>query len=118
MSPHDYAAPPAYAREYPELVIRAASLLIAKWPAKTCVTFPMWSDGSDSRFTATLRWDSDQPTPRVVVVDARSGEFKCQSLASDWFEMDCSKVGEAVATDEVDRWAFGQAKQRAGGKRK
>ena len=97
------------------LVARAAQLLRVQ--GVTRVTFNFWSDGEDLSYIASLEW-ADDPAPRVVVRDGRSGDFIGQSLVGDCYTVDPLSVQFEPADDELARYEWTQRARRVlGGER-
>ncbi len=96
LAPSPAATVPPYMRH---LVSRAAAQFRANWPT-TRVEFPWWA-GQDNHYTACLALDNG--AIRLQVYCARSGEFVCQSLPGDLFEIDPYHFGIFSLVDEEDR---------------
>lgn len=99
---------PAY---MPRLVDRAAMLMCAQWPTHQ-VRFDWWADGEDRQYIGRLAWDREDPAPRLVVHDGRSGEFICRSLPGQPFEIDPTTWHIDVADDELDRFEWNRQRQQ------
>lgn len=79
----DVPAPAQGAPRYMhDLVDRAAAILRARWPA-TVGYFSLWADGEERQYVARMEWPADQPGPRVLVFDGRSGDYVCRSLPAE-----------------------------------
>ena len=94
------------------LVDRAALLLCAQWPTHQ-VQFAWWADGEDRQYIGRLAWDREDPAPRLVVHDGRSGEFVCRSLPGLPFEIDPAVWHIDVADDELARFEWDRQHQGA-----
>ena len=100
------AVTPAVPQYLVHLVDRAGTLLNATWPRTTSVDFTWWTDGKDDQYMARLDWPLDRPAPRVVVFDRQSGDFRCQSLEGNLYEIDPTREPIDPPPDEIDRDAF------------
>jgi hypothetical protein len=59
-----------------------------------------------------MEWNSDADAPRVVVCDGRTGDFVCQSLVGQPFEIDSAPGAWFIdpSPDEVERFEVEQRK--------
>lgn len=87
------------------LVDRAASLLEAQWPCNR-VDFLWWREGERHPYFARVCWAPAEQAPRVKVFETYTGNFVCQSLVGQWFEIDPACWVLDVAPDEVDRFEW------------
>jgi hypothetical protein len=85
-----------------DLIDRGATLMQAQWPRATMVDFDWYADGERRRYRAVLEWPRGTSAPRLVVLDARSGDFRCQSLEGRPFDIDPERFMHDVAADDAD----------------
>lgn len=100
---------------YAELVDRGATVLHARWPA-SLVEFSFWALDEERSYLARIDWPALAAGPRVVVFDARSGDFRCQSKEGSLYEIDPAVIVVDTPPDEIDRYGWEQA-ERLRGKR-
>jgi hypothetical protein len=110
-SAHGPAAP--FPHYMADLVDRAAMLLQVHGLGAV-VSFSWWADGEDHAYTARLVWQSGSAelAPRVMVFRGRSGDFVCQSLVGNYFDVDPSTWAIDVPSDEIDREIWEQAQRQ------
>ena len=99
---------PLLAPDYMRKLIDRAAMLLTFQGVGACVSFPWWADGEETRYLARVKWWDGKPAPCVVVVLERSGEFVCQSLLGNFFEIDTSRFSSGPDHDEVDRFVWQQ----------
>ena len=87
------------------LVDRAAQLLTIR--GCTIVDFAWWAAGEDTHYIGRLEVYEDK-FQRVVVYDARSGDFVCRSRGGDLHQIDASLWSIDVAADAVDKFEWEQ----------
>ena len=93
-----------------DLVDRAATLL-SVYELGAVVPFTVWAEGAEREYIARVVWQADELAPRVRVFYGRSGDFVCQSLVGNFFEVDPSTWCTDVPSDEVDREIWQQAQR-------
>jgi hypothetical protein len=96
-----------------DLIDRAATLMQAQWPRATMVEFDWYAGGERETYRAVLEWPrGGTDGPRLVVFESRSGEFCCQSLAGQPFEIDPDRFQLCVPIDwaELGPAALARAK--------
>jgi hypothetical protein len=85
-----------------DLIERAATLMRAQWPRETMVEFDWRADGESRAYRGFLEWPLEAGAPRLVVVDGRSGDFRCASLEGQPFEIDPEDFLVDVVADEIE----------------
>ena len=88
-----------------ELMNRAADALKGRWCARA-VDFTGWADGQDTAYCARMEWPAGLLAPLVQVFDTRSGDFICQSLEGQPFEIDPQTWCLDAAPDAVARYTW------------
>jgi hypothetical protein len=83
-----------------DLLDRAATLMQAQWPRTTMVEFDWRTEGARLTYRAVLEWPRGTGAPRLVVLDARSGDFRCQSLEGRPFDIDPENFVHDLAADD------------------
>lgn len=113
---------PTHTPQFPaymsHLVERAAAQLRMQGLG-ALVRFDWWADGEDVAYTARLDWpvSDDTPAARLVVFNARSGEFVCRSMPGDWLSVDPLAWCHDPAEDEIERQVWQDNKAPARRKR-
>lgn len=93
-----------------ELMNRAADALKGRWCAQV-VDFTWWADGEDAAYCARMEWPAGLLAPLVQVFDGRSGDFVCQSLEGQPFEIDPHTWCLDAAPDAVTRFTWEESRR-------
>ena len=91
-----------------ELVDRAGDALRGRWRAPL-VDFTWWADGEETAYCARMEWPAGLLSLQVQVFDARSGDYVCQSLEGQPFDIDPITWCLDAAPDAVARYAWEQS---------
>lgn len=99
-----------FPRYMADLIDRAALLLQANFPAAGPLPFNWWADGEEVPYLARVEWPAGVIAgPRVVVLDGRTFELVCKSLAGAPFDIDPSSVCiNSRWPDQLDRCVWEQ----------
>lgn len=94
------------------LLDRAACMFKARGMGEA-VEFAYFHAGQETRYFARWVWAQDEGAPRVLVFDAWSGFFVCQSQQGQPFDLDRVTFGCDVGEDEGPRdlWLRQQAQK-------
>jgi hypothetical protein len=84
-----------------DVLDRAATLMRNQWPRKTMIEFDWRTAGGRLTYRAVLEWPRGASAPRLVVFEAGSGDFRCQSLEGRPFAIDPEHLMRDVAAEDA-----------------
>ena len=79
------------APDFLHAVIERAALTIQAQAGHPTATFDYFTHGEERTYCVRMEWPAAANAPRLVVFDARTSEFLCQTMQGDWMKLDPTK---------------------------